>query len=238
MAESRLWRGAPHDRRVVFRMKKRFLIFAAFPAALITALLIVPLSAGSGKVVPNIGGGIVDGPYAAATPDSGTCGNNWAVDLFARSFKSTPQNDGSWKVVQTFKSGRFITLGDGQSGPGPSPGACEGGPNNGSLMKEGAAGSFTGTFTITVNPGFNYQGGGGCGTLSDWPAGAGSGSTPGDCTTGQWIAAHFPGATYGTDAIVTAYSLTYKATVNNVPKTWTNADTGNSGDICSSGPSC
>jgi len=203
---------------------KRLLLFTGVVAAL--AGVLVPLSAGSGKA-----SGITDGPYAATTPDSGTCGNNWAIDLFSRSFNIKPQG-GGWVVTQTFKNGRFITLGDGQSGAASSPGACDGHPDNGNTLKEGVQGSFSGTFTITVNPGFTFTGAGGCGALSDWPQGAGNGSTPGDCTTGQWIATHFPGAVYGTDANVTAYHLTYKA----INKTWVNDNIANSGDICTTGP--
>jgi len=216
-------------------------VIAAAVAGLL-ALLATPLYAGGGKVgnvQPGVGGSFSDGPYAAATPDSGTCGDNWAVDLFNRKFVIKPQNpDGSWTVVQRFANGRFISLGDGQSGPAPSPGACNTSPGpggNGNTLKEGVSGAFTGSFTITVQPGFSFVGNGGCGTLSDWPANAGSGSVPGDCTTKGWVETHFPGAVYGSTATVTAFSLTYTAKINNVNKHWTNSDAGNTGDICTSG---
>src|SRR5690242_1668976 len=103
---------------------RRLLLLTGVIVAL--AGVIVPLSAGSGTKT-----GFNDGPYAASTPDSGTCGPNWAVDLFTRNFNTTPHNDGSFTVVQTFKNAKFITLGDGQGGPGTSPGACNSGPDNG-----------------------------------------------------------------------------------------------------------
>lgn len=181
-----------------------------------------------------VGGSFTDGPYATTTPDSGSCGSNWAVDLFNRQFQILPQNsDGSWTVNQTFAKGSFMTLGNGQSGTGDSPGKCDSGGNATHSLKEGITGTFSGSFTITVKPGFTYTGIGGCGTLADWPAGAGQGSTPGDCTTGGWVATHFPGAVYGNTATVTSFNLKYKAKVNGAHQTWTNADTGNSGDIFS-----
>src|SRR5713226_1795980 len=42
------------------------------------------------------------GPYASNSPDSGTCGNNWATDSFDRSF-SIFSKSGSIVVVEQFK---------------------------------------------------------------------------------------------------------------------------------------
>lgn len=172
-------------------------------------------------------GAFKDGPYASTTPDSGTCGNNWAVDLFNRQFVVSPQNsDGSWTVVEKFANAKFITLGDGETGSGASPGQCEAG-NSTHLLREGVSGTISGSFTILVNPGYTFTSNKGCGPLADWPTGAGNGSTPGDCTTGQWIANAFPGATYLNTANVTTFTLTYKAN----SQTWVNSSSGNTGDI-------
>jgi hypothetical protein len=212
---------------------------SAFIALFIFAVLAVaavPLQAGRSNVGPAVSGSFVDKPYAAATPDSGTCGDNWAVDLFSRQFTVFPQNpDGSWTVQQKFLNGRFISLGNGQTGSAPSPGACNAGPDNGNQLREGVIGSFSGTFTITIDPGFSFVGTGGCGTLSDWPVAAGSGTTPGDCTTKGWIETHFPGSTYGGTANVTSFNLVYKARIAGVVKSWTNSSAGNTGDICTTG---
>jgi len=210
---------------------KRILIIPLATLGLFTLLAVASISGGA-EPGPLAGGSFSDGPYAAATPDSGSCGNNWAVDLFNRQFEILPQNpDGSWTVIQKFAKARFITLGDGQSGTGDSPGKCDSAGNATHTLKEGISGTFSGSFTITVQPGFSYVGNGGCGTLADWPVGAGQGSTPGDCTTGGWVSTHFPGAVYGSTATVTSYNIKYKAKVNGIQRTWTNADTGNSGDI-------
>lgn len=213
-------------------------LFVAGATLALFGALAVGVYASSGtthNARPLKGGSFVDGPYAAMSPDSGTCGNAWAIDVYNRMFTIKPQNnDGSWTVVEQFQKARFMTLGDGQSGQGRSPDACDSGGTSTNLLSEGIPGSFTGSFSIHVNPGFSFVGNGGCGALSDWPNGAGTGETPGDCTTGSWIAAHFPGAVYGSTANVTTFSLTYKAKVCGTKQTWTNADTGNVGDIASS----
>lgn len=172
-----------------------------------------------------------DGPYTATTPDSGSCGNNWAIDLFSRQFIVHPENtDGSWTVVEKFNSGRFLTLGNGETGSAASPGHCDpangGSGGNTHQLREGVMGTFTGSFTITVIAGFNYAANQGCNSTE----GASGASTDDGCTTGQWVDRAFPGATYGTTANVTAYSLTYHA----LSQTWIDANTGDSGDIFTS----
>ncbi len=176
------------------------------------------------------------GPFAAATPDSGTCGNAWAVDQFNREFRVSPATASGTTVLMKFLNGRFITLGDGGTGSGPSPESCGNSYASGHVLREGVVGIFHGSFTIQVAPGFSYTGNGTCGTLADWPLGAGNGETPGDCTTGQWLAANFQNATgqsptYPGDANVTLYSITYKAHVDGVAETWVNSSSGDSGDI-------
>ncbi|MEP6910870.1 MAG: hypothetical protein ABI896_10635, partial [Actinomycetota bacterium] len=59
------------------------------------------------------------GPYASGSPDSGTCGNDWAQDTFDRDFTVRSNNDGTYTVVQQFKNGSFVT------DLGPSTGSCD-----------------------------------------------------------------------------------------------------------------
>src|SRR4029078_13466357 len=54
------------------------------------------------------------GPYASGSPDSSTCGNDWADDTFARDFTVRGAT-----VVEQFKNGSFVT------NAGASPGACD-----------------------------------------------------------------------------------------------------------------
>ncbi len=89
------------------------------------------------------------GPFAGATPDSGTCGNNWANDTFDRFFSvnTTPNPDGTYNVTEEFKNGTFVTV------AGKSPGACENGPDNGNTVGDGVTGTMHGTFNIVVSNG-------------------------------------------------------------------------------------
>jgi hypothetical protein len=88
------------------------------------------------------------------------------------------------------------------------------------------SGTFTGSFTVTIDANFTYTSNQGCGS-DETNSGAG---TDDGCTTKQWIERAFPGATYPGTANITAYNLTYHA----LGQHWTNADTGNSGDIFTS----
>jgi hypothetical protein len=193
----------------------------ALLGGLVAASSVGPASAST--KAPSVTGSFTDKPYTATTPDSGSCSNNWAIDLFTRSFVVSPKA-GTTKVVEHFNNGKFITLGDGETGSQRSPGACDSGANTGHLLREGVSGTFTGSFTIIVNSPFFYHSGQGCGSTE--PASGGAATDDG-CTTAQWIALAFPGATYGSDANVTAYSLTYKAN----GQQWIDANTGDSGDI-------
>jgi hypothetical protein len=60
------------------------------------------------------------GPVPSSSPDSGTCGNDWAEDQFNRFFmiKATGRS-GTFRVFEKFKDGSFVTV------EGPSPGACD-----------------------------------------------------------------------------------------------------------------
>jgi hypothetical protein len=62
------------------------------------------------------------GPYPSTSPDSGTCGNDWAQDTFDGHFTVRPNGDGTYTVVEEFKNGSFVT------NAGASPGACETNP--------------------------------------------------------------------------------------------------------------
>src|SRR6266513_5360250 len=54
------------------------------------------------------------GPYATSSPDSGTCGNDWATDMFNRHFTVFFNKDGTVSsIVEQFKDGSFSTT----SGP-------------------------------------------------------------------------------------------------------------------------
>jgi hypothetical protein len=88
------------------------------------------------------------GPFASTSPDSGTCGPDWANDRFKRSFEIDPNNPNV--VIERFDDGRFVTI------AGPSPNACVlMPPPNGNGNKVGAdvTGKFSGSFDIKVSGG-------------------------------------------------------------------------------------
>jgi hypothetical protein len=213
----------------------RRLILLALPIAALGGLVAASgghvATAASRIQVPQVTGTFTDKPYTATTPDSGTVAN-WAIDLFTRSFVVSPTNqDGTTTVVEHFNNGRFITLGDGATGSAASPGQNDPSPSNnaGHMLREGVSGSFSGTFTIIVNAGFTYVSGGGCGQVVS------SNATDDGCTTAMWISHNFSGAVYGTDTNTTAYHLVYRATGSGLlGTTWTDASSGDSGDIYTS----
>ena len=45
------------------------------------------------------------GPFPSSSPDSGTCGNNWAEDKFDRYFTVRQTGAGTYDVYEQFKNG-------------------------------------------------------------------------------------------------------------------------------------
>ena len=84
------------------------------------------------------------GPYASGSPDSGTCGNDWAEDTFNRDFAVRSDGTGGCTIVEQFKNGSFVT------NFGFSPGACDitdGSPPG--TVDAGITGSMHGYFIIS-----------------------------------------------------------------------------------------
>jgi hypothetical protein len=173
---------------------------------------------GTGNASTGSGGSFKDGPYTATTPDSGCQGNNWAQDLFVRNFVvHLPPVGGVYTVTEKFQKGHFSTF-DGFS-PGNGCGSSF------THVKEGVSGTFNGTFTMSVTPGTGgFNPGGSCEktTYDGWE----------QCDTAGWVHGFF-----GNDASydIPHFSFKYKASGQGlVANAWTNADTGNAGDIASS----
>ncbi|PYS43480.1 MAG: hypothetical protein DMF71_06990 [Acidobacteria bacterium] len=142
------------------------------------------------------------GPFPSTSPDSGTCGNDWAEDSFDRHFKvnTSPNPDGTYTVVEEFKKGTFVT------NLGPSPGGCE--TNLGGTVAAGLTGKMDGSFTIIVSGG-NFNPNGTC---------------PAVCTTKGFIASVFgPTATYD----IPTFLFHYNANNNG---DWKNASSNRGGD--------
>ena len=151
---------------------KRLLVVSVVAAAL--ALIPMAAAADEGQ-----GDSQDYGPFAGASPDSGTCGPDWAADTFTRNFSVHRNADGTFRLVENFSDGEFVTTGP------QSPGACQGGSNHGSTVLSGITGRFGGFLngTITGTTAYNQNG---C-------------DTPGACntTSGFVLAVFGPGAEYG-----------------------------------------
>jgi len=170
-------------------------------ALIVTMALIVPRSFAARSTLHY-------GPIASTSPDSGTCGNNWANDTFNRFFTIDPNNPNT--VIEEFKQGTFVTV------AGPSPAACQNGPSNGNTVADGVTGKLEGSFDIAVTGGtFNPN----------------AVCAPSTCdTTAGFIATVYgPHASYNTGA--TYFVFHYSAGHNGQ---WKNASAnrgGNDGDI-------
>jgi hypothetical protein len=135
------------------------------------------------------------GPYASSSPDSGTCGNNWAEDTYDRDFTVRFNGDGSYAVVEQFKNGSFAT------NSGLSPGACETTyANHGSTITSGKSGSMHGYFIIS-DTGPPTSASPYCNAVAMNNVG---------CTTQTFIETHF-GCIYQVTCAVTTYFDHYAA---------------------------
>jgi hypothetical protein len=175
-------------------------------AAALVALMATPIL---GTASPD---SVHFGPINSGSPDSGTCGNDWANDTFKRVFDaSTSPNRGTYTVTESFIAGRFVTM------AGPSPDACDPSGTAGSTIGAGVTGSFNGTFQIVITGGtFNPSA---------------------TCDTGCDTTAHFVATVYGAAATydVPSFSFTYHANGPDlIQREWVNASAdqgGNHGDI-------
>jgi hypothetical protein len=85
------------------------------------------------------------GPIPSSSPDSGTCGNDWATDSFNRYFQIKQNKDGTYTVYESFKDGMFVT------NAGFSPGNCDntdGTPPG--LLNQGVTGKMHGYLLTNV----------------------------------------------------------------------------------------
>jgi hypothetical protein len=159
------------------------------------------------------------GPYASGSPDSGTCGNDWADDTFDRDFTVRTASDGTITIVEQFKNGSFVTT------AGPSPGACDQTDQSPpGTIRDGVTGSMHGYFIVS----------GATMETNSSPYCDAANSTNADCTTATFINTHFIPC-YPFACTVTTYFDHYAAGDQGlVYNEWKNASCdrgGNHGDI-------
>lgn len=163
------------------------------------------------------------GPYPSSSPDSGTCGNDWATDMFDRHFTVRPNPDGTFTVVQQFKNGSFET----NPPPQPSPGSCDftdGSPSG--TVNPGIIGSMHGYFIIPLPPATMQT--------STSPYCNATTMTDANCDTTTFINTHFTACYPGTCPVTTFFFHYAAGDQGLVEHEWKNASDdrgGNHGDI-------
>jgi hypothetical protein len=179
--------------------------------AYIVVAVIAALLASGGTSAAN--GAREFGPYTITSPDSGTCGNDWANDIFTRRFIVQPNDDGTYTLRVVNTDGSFVTI------EGRSPGACEPDSRHGQLITGGVTGKMHGQLVGTVRGG----------TLD--PS-----ATCGDpCYMSTFTHAFFgPTATFTCvdGGGVCDFAFEYSSGAPGLGyRQWTNASRGNTGDI-------
>jgi len=158
-------------------------------------------------------GGRVKYAYNGSTsPDSGTCGNDWATDVADRRYFVYKDKavDGSYRVKVKFNNGTFTTA------QGDSPEKCEAGTNN--TVSAGVTGSFSGFVILKVT-----------GEDGTWTPTKDVNCASSNCFISEFVAAAFGGsATFTTPDFYFSYTTT---NVIACEDHWVNSQTGNGGDI-------
>jgi len=168
------------------------------------------------------------GPYASSSTDSGTCGPDWANDVFNRHFTVFFNPDGSVSsIVEQFKDGSFVTPAADSPPENFSPGACQSGPPAG-IVNPGVTGDLHGYFIITVPPS-TFE------TSSDSHCDGVTMTTDSSCDTATFVNTHFSTCAYGVTCSVTTFFFHYSAGDQGlIMHEWKNASPdrgGNDGDI-------
>ncbi len=213
--------------KTVFPMKK---LMAAAGLVLLLTLLLVGLAYRQSASAASPSASY--GPFAGASPDSGTCAN-WANDTYNRVFtiedtsNANPDATHPVTVREDFTNGHFVTI------AGASPGACQTvtpAPGNGNTVAAGIVGSFSGYELFTVT--------GGTLSTSATPCARarcqGVGATHNSDAVTAVMTARYGGAE--TTATTVIYNLIYDAGYNGQ---WRNASAdqgGNLGDIAGTQP--
>jgi hypothetical protein len=156
----------------------------------------------AGTAFANVRSGDTYGPASMSGTDNGSCGNEWANDLWNRTFIVDPvarvvSGFFTYRITRWDRQGTFHTI------AGTSPGACDTGPDNGSTVAGGIRGHFHGYVNYTAT----------CPVASTdcyAPSGAttfmNTCSSDQSCTTDGFIAAAFPGATYESGSFKYVYT--------------------------------
>jgi hypothetical protein len=166
------------------------------------------------------------GPYSSGSTDSGTCGNDWANDMFDRHFTVHFNPDGTITVIEQFKNGAFITPASDSPPINYSPGACQNSAPPAGIVNDRVTGDMHGYFIVPLPPGTIQT------STSQNCDGADTSDT--SCDTTTFINTHFTSC-YPVTCTVTTFFFHYSAGDQSlIYHEWKNASAdrgGNSGDI-------
>ena len=123
-----------------------------FGTLVVVTLLLVIVSASSLKTSAAGNGTDKFGPFAMSATDGSSCGGDWAMDTFQRTWSVHDNGDGTFLVRREEKNGAFSTI------AGLSPGACSDSAHHGATVNAGITGQMGGFFMFdvtsnTYNPG-------------------------------------------------------------------------------------
>ena len=138
------------------------------------------------------------------------CGNDWANDVYTRTYTVTPVNGGGFQVSELF-NGTFTTIA-GHSPNGPCDGSAE--------VGGGVPGTMYGDFAFFVPPGHDFNAPAVC---------------PAQCTTTDFFSTFFgedvtaaDNDVNGTNSFGFGWQFHYRTAGNG---NWDNTDHGNAGNI-------
>ena len=167
------------------------------------------------------------GPYPSTSPDSGTCGNDWAEDTFDRHFTVHREQASTFTVVEQFKNGAFTTMIAPPAFASFSPGGCQNSAIPQGTVNAGINGKMHGYFIIPLPTGTTQT--------STSPYCDAVGMTNANCDTTTFIDTHFTPCYGAGICSVTTFFFHYSASDQMlIEHEWKNASAdrgGNHGDI-------
>jgi hypothetical protein len=115
-----------------------------FSILLVLPLLLAIFAASSLKTAAAGNGTDKFGPFAMTATDGSSCGGDWAMDTFQRTWSVHDNGDGTFLVRREEKNGTFSTF------AGVSPGFCSDSAHHGATLNAGITGQMGGFFMFDV----------------------------------------------------------------------------------------
>jgi hypothetical protein len=163
---------------------------------------------------------LVFGPYTTTNdPDSGNCGDNWALDNYARTFIVNPESNGGFTVIELFKGTSTTIAGAAQPNPASCPATLTGTAGTGVYETGNVTVPMFGEYVMSIPAGADFN---------PYASFSLPSSDTGVAGTNAWLATFFAG--YGSDSTPSLSSLTYawEFYYGSGTNTWADTDHGSS----------